>query len=139
MRFVYREWDGTEFPTQDHLSQFDHFLDYLMDYGQQAMEALRQLELDPEQAELLEKWIEEGLLERSGARFRLTPRAINSMQRKALMEIFRDLKPGAVEGHETTLRGPRVSVERWSEIQRTPPIWRVPVSSCWKRSMSTTG
>ncbi len=105
MRYIYQEWDGTEFPTQDHLSQFDQFLDYLMEYGDEAMDALRRLELDPETAEIVEKWIEEGLLEKAGARFRLTPRAINTMQRKALMEIFRDLKPGSPEGHETSQRG----------------------------------
>jgi len=41
MRFIYQEWDGSEFPTQEHLSQFAGFLDYVLKYGGQAMEALR--------------------------------------------------------------------------------------------------
>jgi hypothetical protein len=41
MRFFYQQWDGSEFPTQEHLSQFAGFLDYVMEYGDQAMEAVR--------------------------------------------------------------------------------------------------
>lgn len=106
MRFIYEQWDGTEFPTQDHLESFGTFMEYLIEYGDEALEALKQVELDPEQREMLEEWIKEGLLEKVGARFKLTPRAINALQRKALMEVFRDLKPDSVEGHETMHVGP---------------------------------
>lgn len=41
MRFIYRQWDGFEFPTQEHLSQFAGFLDYIMEYGDQSIDALR--------------------------------------------------------------------------------------------------
>jgi uncharacterized protein with von Willebrand factor type A (vWA) domain len=105
MRFVYQEWDGSDFPTQEHLSQFAGFLDYVLEYGDQAMEALRQAVEDPEQRKLVEKWIDEGLLDRIGARFRLTPRAIGSIQRKALMEVFKNLRADSSEGHETTQTG----------------------------------
>ncbi len=105
MRFIYQEWDGSEFPTQEHLSQFDGFLELLMDHGERALEALEQMELDPEQREMIQKWIDDGLVEKIGARFRLTPRAINSLQRKALMEIFSNLRPDSAEGHETTQTG----------------------------------
>ncbi len=101
MRFRYQEWDGSEFATQEHLSQFDAFLEYVMDYGEGALEALRRAASDPEQRALIEKWIEEGLLERVGVKFRLTPRAIESIQRRALMEVFRDLRPDSTDGHET--------------------------------------
>src|SRR5262249_20183649 len=50
-------------------------------------------------------WIDDGLLDKLGARFRLTPRAILSMQRKALMEVFRGLGPDSPEGHETQALG----------------------------------
>ncbi len=101
MDYIYQEWDGSEFPTQDHLSAFGGVLDFLMEYGEDALRALGDVEEDPEQRRIIEQWIEDGLLERAGARFRLTPRAINSMQRKALMEVFRNLEPGSSEGHET--------------------------------------
>ena len=101
MRFVYQEWDGSEFPDQRHLAFFDNFLELLMDYGEEALQALEQLELDPEHRDILERWLEDGLLEKVGAKFQLTPRAINSLQRRALMEVFRNLRPDSAEGHET--------------------------------------
>lgn len=105
MRFIYQEWSGDEFPTQEHLAQFAGFLDYVMEYGGDALEALRRASDDPEHRKLIEQWIKEGLLEKVGVRFRLTPRAVQSLQRRALMEVFRDLKPGSTDGHETTLPG----------------------------------
>lgn len=106
MRFVYQEWDGSSFPTQEHLRLFENFMDYVLEYGQAAMEALRDLSDDPDQRLVIEKWIEEGLLDKVGVHFRLTPRAINTMQRRAIMEIFRNLRPGAPDGHETPRTGP---------------------------------
>ncbi|NOS99013.1 MAG: VWA domain-containing protein [Phycisphaerales bacterium] len=101
MRYIYQEWDGREFETQAHLKQFEHFLDFVIEHGADALEALKELELDDEQRAILEQWIADGLLERVGARFELTPRAINSLQRKALMEVFRNLHPDSAEGHES--------------------------------------
>jgi len=105
MRFVYQEWDGLEFPTQDHLPSFHAFMEYVLDYGEEALDALRRLAEDPEQRKLIEQWIEEGLLDKVGVKFRLTPRAIASLQRKALMEVFRNLRPDSSDGHETTQPG----------------------------------
>jgi len=105
MRFVYQEWDGQEFPTQEHLQQFAQLLEFVLEYGDDALRSLRDLEDDPEGRKLIEKWIEEGLLDKIGAKFRLTPRAISSMQRKALMEVFRGLKANSPEGHESQTVG----------------------------------
>jgi len=105
MRYLYQEWDGTEFPTQEHLEFFSNFMEYLLEYGDEALEALKELADDPEQRKIIEQWIEEGLLDKAGVHFRLTPRAINSLQRKALMEVFKNMQPGAPEGHETTHAG----------------------------------
>ncbi|MHC4698594.1 MAG: VWA domain-containing protein [Planctomycetota bacterium] len=105
MRYIYQEWDGSEFPTQEHLAQFSNFMEYLIEFGDQALEALKELAEDPEQRKIIEQWLEEGLLEKAGVRFKLTPRAINSLQRKALMEVFSDLKADSSEGHETPQQG----------------------------------
>lgn len=105
MRYQYQEWDGVEFPTLEHLEFFDNLLELLMDHGAAALEALQEMELDPAHRELIEKWIDEGLLEKVGAKFRLTPRAVDSLQRKALMEVFRDMRPDAADGHETSQLG----------------------------------
>jgi len=106
MRFIYQKWDGNEFQTQEHLEYFDSFLELLLEHGDHALEALKQFEMDDEQREIIEKWIADGLLEKIGARFKLTPRAISSLQRKALMEIFSHLRPDSAEGHETIHTGP---------------------------------
>ncbi len=105
MRFRYSEWDGQEFETSGALRLFDRFAEFILEYGEQALETLRHMELDDQQREILDKLIEQGLLEKMGARWRLTPRAINAMQRRALMEVFRRLNRGRREGHETPLTG----------------------------------
>lgn len=101
MRFRYTEWNGQEFATQDHLQFFDNLIEFMLEYGDQALDALQQFEMDEENQELLQKLIDEGLLEKMGAKWKLTPRAINAMQRKALMEVFARLSQGRREGHET--------------------------------------
>ena len=61
--------------------------------------------MDPADAEILQKMMEEGLLDKAAGRYRLTPKAINAMQRRALMEIFAHLPRGARESHATTNPG----------------------------------
>lgn len=101
MRFRYGEWDGQEFQTQQHLDFFNHLMEFVLQYGDEALENLDHIELDDEQREALEKLIQDGLLEKVGAKWKLTPRAINAMQRKALMEVFARLRKGHKDGHET--------------------------------------
>jgi uncharacterized protein with von Willebrand factor type A (vWA) domain len=61
---------------------------------------------DPEQSELLEQLIKDGMLDRDGkGKLRLTPRAISRMQRRALMEVFSNLRTGQREGHEKVTPG----------------------------------
>ncbi len=105
MRFRYSEWDGSEFPNLDALNFFDGLMDLILAYGDRATEALDRLKLSPEERAALEKLFEEGLLEKAGVRWRLTPRAINRMQRRALMEVFTQLRKGGRDGHETTHPG----------------------------------
>ncbi|MGB0717151.1 MAG: VWA domain-containing protein [Phycisphaerae bacterium] len=124
MRFVYQEWDGEEFQTQEHLEYFQNFMDFLMDHGDHALEALREAETDPEQQKILDQWIKDGLLDKVGARFRLTPRAIDSIQRRALMEVFQGLRPDAAGSHETAHSG--LGGERMDHSR--PFTWGDPVS-----------
>ncbi|GMU20018.1 MAG: hypothetical protein AMXMBFR13_01190 [Phycisphaerae bacterium] len=101
MRFRYTEWNGEEFQDQSHLKLFEHLMEFVLEYGDQAMDALEQMEVDEDQRELLQKLVDEGLLEKVGARWRLTPRAVNAMQRKALMEVFTRLRKGHKDGHDS--------------------------------------
>jgi uncharacterized protein with von Willebrand factor type A (vWA) domain len=55
---------------------------------------------------MLEQLLKDGMLDKDGqGRLRLTPRAVTKMQRKALMEVFANLKDGQREGHERVTPG----------------------------------
>jgi Ca-activated chloride channel family protein len=109
MKYFYGEYDGQEFPTPDSLFGFDQLMDFIMQYGDQAMKALEQMMQesgDPQQSEMLEQLLKDGMLDKDGkGKLRLTPRAISKMQRKALMEIFANLRSGQRDGHEKITAG----------------------------------
>ena len=128
MKYFYGEFDGEEFPTQDKLFGFDQLMQFILQYGDQALKAIEQMLQNPKdeaQSELLEKLFEEGLLDRDGSgRLRLTPRAIGRMQRKALMEVFANLRTGQREGHERVTPG-----QGGERIEGTKPyVYGDPVS-----------
>lgn len=109
MKYFYGEFDGQPFPTPDKLFAFDPFAEFLLQYGEQALQAMEQLLKDdskPEHAQLLEQLIQEGMLDKDGkGKLRLTPRSVSRMQRKALLEVFSHLKQGTREGHEKVTPG----------------------------------
>jgi len=110
MKYFYGQFDGEEFPTQDKLFGFDQLMQFILQYGEQALDAIQQMLTDPEnekQSEMLEQLLEEGMIEKDGkGKVRLTPRAVTRMQQKALMEVFANLREGQREGHEKTTPGP---------------------------------
>jgi Ca-activated chloride channel homolog len=109
MKYFYGPYDGSEFPTQDKLFGFDQLMQFIMQYGDQALKAIEQMMQNPkdgEQSELLEQLLQDGMLDKDGkGRLRLTPRAVSKMQRKALMEVFANLRSGQREGHEKVTPG----------------------------------
>lgn len=109
MKFFYGEFDGTEFPTQDKLFSFDQLMEFVMQHGDQALKALEQMMKDPKndaQSDLLEQLLQEGMLDKDGkGKLKLTPRAVGRMQKKALMEMFANLRNGTRDGHEKITPG----------------------------------
>ena len=109
MKYFYGEYDGSEFPTQDNLFGFDQLMQFIMQYGEQALKAIEQMMQNPKddaQSELLEQLLKDGMLDKDGkGKLRLTPRAITKMQRKALMEVFANLRSGQRDGHEKVTPG----------------------------------
>src|SRR5258707_10035111 len=109
MKYFYGEFDGQEFPTQDNLFGFDQLMQFIMQYGDQALKAIEQMMNDPknqEQADMLAQLLADGMLDKDGkGRLRLTPRAVTKMQRKALMEVFANLRNGQREGYERITPG----------------------------------
>lgn len=104
MKYFYGPYDGQKFPTQDELYGFDQVMNFILKYGEQALEAMQQMfeeSQDPSVPKLLQDMIQDGLLAQNTQRqFRLTPKAVTRMQSKALMEVFQNLKQGSREGHE---------------------------------------
>jgi len=110
MKYFYGEYDGEEFPTPDKLFGFDQLMQFIMEHGEQALKAIEQMMNDPKnqaQSDMLEQLLKDGMLDKDGqGRLRLTPRAVSKMQRKALMEVFANLKEGRRDGHERVTPGP---------------------------------
>ena len=109
MKYFYGEYDGQEFPSPDKLFGMDKLMDFIMEYGEQALRAIEQMMNDPQsdaQSELLQQLIDQGMLDKDGkGRLRLTPRAVTRMQQRALMEVFANLRTGQREGHEKITPG----------------------------------
>jgi uncharacterized protein with von Willebrand factor type A (vWA) domain len=109
MKYFYGEYDGQEFPTPESLFGFDQLMQFIMEYGDQALKAIEQMMRDPKnqaQSDMLEQLLKDGMLDKDGkGRLRLTPRAVTKMQRKALMEVFANLRLGQREGHERITPG----------------------------------
>ncbi len=100
MRRRYLKFNGKKFKFQSDLGLSENFFDFILNYGDEALEALSQLERDPDQSEMLQELLDQGILEKLKGRWRLTPRAVTAMQRKALMEIFAHLRAGRREGQQ---------------------------------------
>ncbi len=140
MRYRYAEWDGTEFPTQEHLKRFDRFLDFVLEYGEKALEAIEHLELDEDQREWLEKLIEDGLLGKVAGRWRLTPRAVSRMQQRALTEVFRNLRGGTGDGHDTVHAGAGGErIEGMKKYQFGDPVSELELSQTLKNAVGRCG
>ncbi len=106
MRTRYFEYNGKPYTFPQDLAQGQEFLEFVLAHGDEALLAARQMESQPEYSQMLRELLDQGLLEKVRGRFRLTPRAVNAMQRKALMEIFAHLKSGARDSHDTRATGP---------------------------------
>ena len=109
MKYAYGEFDGEEFPTQDKLFGFDQLMNFILEYGDQALKAMQQMMKNPQDdkvSDLLEQMMKDGMLDKDGkGKLKLTPKAVGKMQSKALMEVFKNMKTGARDGHEKQTAG----------------------------------
>ena len=140
MRFRYTEWNGEEFADQSHLRLFDQLMEFVLEYGDEALESLQEMEMSEEQRELLQRLIDDGLLEKMGARWRLTPRAVNAMQKKALMEVFKRLRRGHQDGHETPETGQGGErIEGTKPYQFGDPVSELELNATLRNTIKRTG
>lgn len=109
MRFTYSEFADGEgrFLSPEDLFPHKGFIDFILEYGQHALDALPQ-HPDEQVAQLISEMIEAGLLMRDDdGNLTLTPRMLRGIQHRAFLEIFRNLRPGVRDGHETHDPGAR--------------------------------
>ena len=109
MKSVYSEFDGESgrFLSPDDLFPSSGIIEFLLQYGEEGLEAL-DAHPDEQIEALLEEMLQAGLLERDAdGNLRLTPRMQRGIQHRAFLEIFRNLRPSVRDGHETPEPGSR--------------------------------
>ncbi len=109
MRYDYSEFDGEGFLSPDQLFPQPQVMEFILQYGDQALDAMQKLE-DPDEQAFVQAMIDAGLLEEyededGNTKLRITPRMLKGLQHRALLEIFADMKKGARDGHETRANG----------------------------------
>lgn len=107
MKFTYSQFDGEHpFLGPDELFAKTNVVEFILKYGQDALDAMNNLE-NPDEQQIIEAMIQAGLLERDEqtGQLRLTPKMLRGIEHEALKQIFDNLKRGRREGHETRDRG----------------------------------
>ncbi len=107
MKFTYGQaGDGELFRTPDELfASPSKLMEFILQHGDDGLEALDESERADE---LIEQLIEAGMLERDeGGQLRPTPRLVKGMQIRALAEVFRGVRAGVKDGHESPDVGQR--------------------------------
>jgi len=103
MDFQYGPFDGVPFQGPDALFPDSRVMNFIMQHGEQALDAMAQID-DPDEQAFIEAMIDAGLLEeyedeQGNRRLRMTPRMVKGLQHRALMQIFEGMRPGHKDGH----------------------------------------
>ncbi|MFW5682553.1 MAG: hypothetical protein ACOC1G_06060 [Phycisphaeraceae bacterium] len=109
MRYDYGQYDGSGFQTPDSLFPSPQVMRFIMVHGEDALEAMENLEGDEEQ-QYIQMLIDAGLLEEyeddeGNPRLRMTPKMIKGMQHRALLDVFEGMRKGVAGGHESRAAG----------------------------------
>ena len=106
MDYSYSEFDGIGFQSPDDLYPPQQMIQFILQYGQDGLEALDEHEQQNIQ-DLIQQLIDEGYLERDSetGQLRITPQMVKGIEHRALLDIFEDIKQGGRDGHPTAIRG----------------------------------
>jgi uncharacterized protein with von Willebrand factor type A (vWA) domain len=109
MKFSYSEFDGQGFLSPDQLFPQPAVMNFILQYGEQALDAMQNLE-DEDEQQYIQALIDAGLLEEyededGNTKLRMTGRMVRGFQHRALLDIFADMRKGAREGHQTRSHG----------------------------------
>jgi len=104
--YEYTRWDGLrEFQPQSADEAFDQLSEYLLQYGDQALRDLDQLDDDdmPDVVELIRK---EGLIEQDGeGKWQISPKGVRRIQENALTDLFQTFRRDVVGKHDSPQKG----------------------------------
>jgi Ca-activated chloride channel homolog len=104
--YEYTRWDGSrEFQPQSADKAFDQLSEYLLQYGDQALRNLDQLDDDdmPDVVELIQK---EGLIEQdSEGKWQISPKGVRRIQENALTDLFQTFQRDVVGKHDSPRKG----------------------------------
>ena len=102
--FEYSKWDGSQnFVPQSAENAFDQIAEYMLQYGDQVLRNLDDLEDDPD---ILDKIQQEGLLEKDEeGKWRVSPKGVRRIQESALTNLFQTFQRDAIGKHETPQKG----------------------------------
>ena len=116
--FEYSKWDGSQpFSPQSADKVFDQISDYLLQYGDDALQLFE--ELEQQSPELLDQLIQRGLVEKDAeGKFQVTPKGVRRVESKALEELFDVTRKDRTGRHETDQRGQAVAEELAVESAR---------------------
>jgi uncharacterized protein with von Willebrand factor type A (vWA) domain len=103
--YEYSRWDGSQqFQPQSADKLFDQLSEYMMQYGEQVLRNLDQL--DDEAQDLVDLIQKEGLIEDDGeGRWRVTPKGLRRVQQNALTSLFQTFNRDAVGKHDSPQKG----------------------------------
>ena len=105
-RFEYTKWDGSqEFAPQSADKAFDQLSEYLMQYGDQVMRNLDDVN-DEDMKDLVDLIKKEGLIEEDGeGKYQVSPKGIRRIQESALSNLFQTFQRDAIGKHDTQNKG----------------------------------
>ncbi|MCE9590384.1 MAG: VWA domain-containing protein [Planctomycetes bacterium] len=107
MRYNYGEFEGSPFPTPESLFPPTKVVQFILQHGEKALDAMNKVEGDQEK-QYIQGLIDAGFLERDEktGELRLTPKMVRGLEHRALLDMFADLKKGSRDGHATITPGP---------------------------------
>ena len=105
--FEYTKWDGSQqFQPQSADKRFDQLAEYMLQYGDQVLRNLDDLD-DGRRPNVLELIQKEGLIEKDGeGKWQVTPKGLRRIQESALTQPLPDLPAATRIGkHDTRQKG----------------------------------
>ena len=102
----YTKWDGSqEFQPQSAEKAFDQLSEYLMQYGDQVLRNLDDIQ-DEDMKDLVELIQKEGFIEEDAeGKYRVSPKGLRRVQDSALSDLFQTFQRDAIGKHETPRKG----------------------------------